>query len=269
MNKKQMNTADTANKTDTANEITGERMNRYIASCGLCSRREADRWITAGRVSMNGEAIQEPGVRVGHLDSVKVDGKLISKNNDKTYILYNKPKGLLCSRKDARKRPLIYDKLDVAPNVQSIGRLDMDSEGLLLLTDDGALAQELMHPRNNIARQYRARIVGQPDFETLAKLRAGGIDMGDGDKSDAWELVVSSESKGHSWITLTIHRGRWREVRRTLKAVGHEVRRLMRVRFGNLGLDIELRPGQWRSLKAKEIQSLQRLIKTPIKKINQ
>ena len=247
-------------------EVQGERINRYIASCGLCSRREADRWIEAGRVIMNGEAVQQPGVRVTASDTVKVDGKLISKSDEKTYIIYNKPKGLLCSRRDDKKRPLIYDKLDVPANVQSIGRLDMDSEGLLLLTDDGALAQELMHPRNKIPRQYRVRIVGQPDFETLGKLRAGGIDMGDGDLSDAWELIVSSESKGHSWITLTIHRGRWREVRRTLKAVGHEVRRLMRVRFGNLGLDIELRPGQWRTLKAKEVQSLQKLIKkTPQK----
>jgi len=248
--------------TSTTTKIQGERINRYMASCGLCSRREADRWIEAGRVSMNGEAIQQPGVRVTASDSVKVDGKFISKNDEKTYILYNKPKGLLCSRRDDKKRPLIYDKLNVPANVQSIGRLDMDSEGLLLLTDDGALAQELMHPRNKIPRQYRVRIVGQPDFETLAKLRAGGIDMGDGDMSDPWEVIVSSESKGHSWITLTIHRGRWREVRRTLKAVGHEVRRLMRVRFGNLGLDIELRPGQWRTLKSKEIQSLQKLIKT-------
>ncbi|MDQ6968637.1 MAG: pseudouridine synthase [Mariprofundaceae bacterium] len=249
-------------------KVQGERINRYIASCGLCSRREADRWIEAGRVSMNGEAIQQPGIRVTALDSVKVDGKRISKADEKTYIIYNKPRGLLCSRKDARKRPLIYDKLDVPANVQSIGRLDMDSEGLLLLTDDGSLAQEMMHPRNKIPRQYRVRIVGQPDFETLAKLRSGGIDMGDGDISDPWELIVSSESKGHSWITLTIHRGRWREIRRTLKAVKHEVRRLMRVRFGNLGLDIDLRPGEWRMLKAKEVQSLQKLIKTMPKKEN-
>jgi len=244
----------------------GERINRYIASCGLCSRREADRWIEAGRVSINGEIVLQPGSKITSSDSVKVDDKLISSNDEKTYILYYKPKGLLCSRKDARGRPLIYEKLDVPANVQSIGRLDMDSEGLLLLTDDGGLAQELMHPRNKIPRQYRVRIVGQPDFETLGKLRNGGIDMGNDDISDPWEVTVSSESKGHSWITVTIHRGRWREVRRTLKAVGHEVRRLMRVRFGNLGLDLELRPGQWRTLKSKELQSLQKLIKSTPKK---
>jgi len=259
MNKKPDQTTPKAPKA--AEEVQGERINRYIASCGLCSRREADRWIEAGRVTINGEAAQQPGVRVTANDTVNVDGKPILKTDEKTYIIYYKPKGLLCSRRDDKKRPLIYDKLDVPANVQSIGRLDMDSEGLLLLADDGALAQELMHPRNKIPRQYRARVVGQPDFETLGKLRAGGIDMGDGDMSDPWELTVSSESKGHTWLTLTIHRGRWREVRRTLKAVGHEVRRLMRVRFGNLALDLELRPGEWRTLKAKEIHGLQKLIK--------
>ncbi|MDX8396753.1 MAG: pseudouridine synthase [Mariprofundaceae bacterium] len=236
------------------------RINRYMASCGLCSRREADRWVEAGRVAVNGAVTLQPGFQVGPTDKITVDDKRVSQNTEKTYILYYKPKGLLCSRRDDKGRPLIYEKLDVPANVQSIGRLDMDSEGLLLLTDDGELAQALTHPSYKIPRQYRARVAGQPSLEVLQKLRTGGIDMGDGDISDAWEVLVDSESKGHSWLNVTIHRGRWREVRRTLKATGHEVRRLIRVSFGSMTLDQEIRPGQYRALSSKEVQKLQKIV---------
>ncbi|MFQ5581284.1 MAG: pseudouridine synthase [Mariprofundaceae bacterium] len=234
---------------------TGERINRYLASCGLCSRREADRWIHTGRVSVNGEAVTEPGLIVKAEDRVSVDGKLVSPQTNKTYILYHKPPGLLCSRKDARGRPLIYDHLNLAPNVQSVGRLDMDSEGLLILTDDGQLAQQLIAPRSAIPRQYRARITGHPSMETLEKLRLGGINMGRQDVSEAWEVIVDAETKGHSWLTITIRRGRWREVRRTLQACGHEVRRLIRVRFASLQLG-DLPKGAWRTLKPGEVKAL-------------
>ena len=248
------------------NTPQGERINRYMAGCGLCSRREADRWIEAGRVSVNGEVIAQPGFRITEQDSVSVDGKPITQVTEKTYMMYYKPKGMLCSRRDDRKRPLIYDQLDVPANVQSVGRLDMDSEGLLFLTDDGALAQALTHPSYQIPRKYRVRITNQLSLDALAQLRKGGIDMGDGDVSDPWEIIVDSESKGHSWISTTIYRGRWREVRRTLKAVGHDVRRLIRVRYGNIGLDLELKPGQWRPLKHKEIQNLKKMVAQSPKK---
>jgi 23S rRNA pseudouridine2605 synthase len=250
----------------TRNTLKGERINRYMASCGLCSRREADRWIEAGRVSLNGDVILQPGVRIQPHDHVSVDGKPISQVTEKTYMMYYKPKGILCSRRDDKNRPLIYDKLDVAANVQSVGRLDMDSEGLLFLTDDGALAQALTHPSYKIPRKYRVRVTGQISLDTLSQLRKGGIDIGDGDVSDPWEITVDSESKGHSWISTTIYRGRWREVRRTLQAVGHDVRRLIRVRYGNIGLDIDLKPGQWRPLKNKEIQTLKKMVAKPPKR---
>lgn len=234
----------------------GARINRYLASCGLCSRREADRWIEEGRVSLNGKKVAQPGVKIGEHDVVAVDGKTVAPAANQTYILYNKPRGLLCSRKDAKGRPLIYDNLDIPANVQSIGRLDMDSEGLLLLTDNGSLAQNLIHPGAKIPRQYRVRITSQLSLESLEALRNGGIDMGEGDISDPWELTVDSETKGHSWITVTIHRGRYREVRRTLEACGHEVRRLMRTRFGPIKLDLEMSAGSWRPLKAVELKKL-------------
>ena len=240
-----------------------ERINRYLAHCGLCSRREADRWIQAGRVSINGQLIEAPGVIVKSGDTVMVDDKLVEPQQGHTYILYNKPKGQLCSRLDKKKRPLIYDFIDVAPNVQSIGRLDMDTEGLLMLTDDGALTRALTHPAAKVPREYRARVAGIVELETLAKLRRGGMDIGRGDTSDAWEVTVDSESAGHTWLNIIILRGRWREVRRTLEECGHPVRRLMRTRFGPIKLDEDMPKGTWRALNRGEIRKLRDRVINP------
>ena len=234
-----------------------ERLNRYLAHCGLCSRREADRWIAAGRVAINGQVVEALGVVVQAGDQVSVDGKPVAPQASHSYILYNKPKGQLCSRKDKQGRPLIYDHLDVAPNVQSVGRLDMDTEGLLLLTDDGELARRLTHPGAKLQREYRARVAGKISLETLQKLRQGGMEIGDGDLSDPWEITVDSETGGHTWITIVITRGRWREVRRTLETAGHPVRRLLRTRFGPIRLEEEMPRGSWRRLKRSEVRKLQ------------
>ena len=235
-----------------------ERLNRYLAHTGLCSRREADRLIAAGRININGETVQDMGRRVKRGDVVLADQKRVEPVSQYTYIMYHKPRGLLCSRRDDRGRPLIYDELDVAANVQSVGRLDMDSEGLLLLTDDGDLARALTRPGTRIPRCYRVRITGQLDMRELEILRSGGLDIGRDEKSDAWDVIVDSETKGHSWITITIHRGLWREVRRTLKACGHTVRRLIRVSFASLQLG-NLPGGATRPLKAGEIHRLKNI----------
>jgi len=240
-----------------------ERINRFLAHCGLCSRREADRWIEAGRVSVNGDTIETPGLMIKPDDRVFVDDKPVTIQQANTYILYNKPKGQLCSRKDKRGRALIYDKLDVAPNVQSIGRLDMDTEGLLMLTDDGALTRALTHPRAKVPREYRARVAGIVELETLEKLRRGGTDIGRGDVSDGWEVTVDSESAGHTWLKIVIMRGRWREVRRTLEESGHPVRRLMRTRFGPIKLDEDMPRGTWRALNRGEIRKLRDRVQDP------
>lgn len=238
-----------------------QRLNRFLSRCGLCSRREADRWIGAGRVRVNGRPVTDMGVQVGPDDKVEVDGKTVSVPAARTYMLYHKPRGLICSRKDNKGRPLIYDQLDVAANVQSVGRLDMDSEGLLLLTDDGDLARQLTHPSAKIPRTYRVRITGHLAMEALQHLRTGGVDIGRSEKSAPWDLIADSESRGHSWITITIKRGRWREVRRTLKALGHDVRRLIRTRFGPIELG-DLPRSASRSLKAAEIRRLQETIRS-------
>lgn len=244
----------TTKKTDNS---SGERINRYLAGCGICSRREADRMVEAGRVSVNGRVAREPGTKIGPNDQVSVDGKPVANKQATTYILYNKPKGELCSRKDAaRGRRLIYDSLDVAPNVQSVGRLDMDTEGLLIMTDDGDLNRALTRPDAQVPREYRARVAGQLELETLEKLRNGGFDIGRGDRSDPWQVSVDSESGGHTWLTIVIRRGRWREVRRTLEKCGHPVRRLIRTRYGSLKLDEEMPRGSWRELTRSEIRKL-------------
>ena len=238
-------------------DSSGERINRYLASCGLCSRREADRWVEAGRVSINGKVCQEAGTKIKASDIVTVDGKAVAPQDNFTYVLYNKPMGQLCSRKDdVRKRPLIYDFLEVAPNVQSIGRLDMDTEGLLILTDDGDLTRSLTKPGAKVPREYRARVAGLVSLETLEKLRRGNFEIGKGDSSDAWEVTVTSESKGHTWLTIVIYRGRWREVRRTLEECGHLVRRLMRTRFASLKLEEGMPRGSYRDLNRSEIKKL-------------
>ncbi|MDX8392707.1 MAG: pseudouridine synthase [Mariprofundaceae bacterium] len=246
-----------AGKKNVDEKITGERLNLYLASSGLCSRREADRRIEAGRININGETVHDMGRRVQPGDMVLADGQPVEALTEHTYLLYHKPTGVLCSRRDDRGRPLIYDALDVAANVQSVGRLDMDSEGLLLLTDDGALARALTRPGANISRIYRARITGHPDLDTLQQLRDGGLNIGRDETSDAWDVVVDAETGSHSWLTITIRRGRWREVRRTLDASGHKVRRLIRVEFATQKLG-DLPPGAIRPLKTGELSQLKR-----------
>lgn len=247
-----------------ANEHMGERINRYLAHCGICSRREADRMIEAGRIKVNSETVKKPGLKIQPNDIVLVDDKPVSTNEEQVYILYNKPRGLLCSRKDDKGRPLIYDHLDIPANVQSVGRLDMDSEGLLLLTSNGALLQTMIAPSTALPRRYRVKITGSLSMEAMEKLRNGGIDLGRGELSDPWDLSIDTEG-GHSWITVTIKRGRWREVRRTLDAVGHLVRRLIRVRFGPLKLEEGMPVGSWRNLTSKEVAALKRLHKANLR----
>ncbi|WP_051938066.1 pseudouridine synthase [Ghiorsea bivora] len=242
-------------------ENTGVRINKYLASCGLCSRREADKMIEAGRVQVNGEVVTQMGTKIQPNDLVLVDDKPVDNNQEQIYLLYNKPRGLLCSRKDDKGRPLIYDHLDIPAHVQSVGRLDMDSEGLLLLTSNGEILQTLIAPKNKIPRKYKVKFTGSLSLESIEKLRNGGIDLGKGELSDPWDMSIDSDNGGHSWITVTIKRGRWREIRRTLDAVGHIVRRLIRVRFGPIKLEEGMPIGSWRNLSSKEVAALKRLHK--------
>ncbi|MDQ7004617.1 MAG: pseudouridine synthase [Ghiorsea sp.] len=245
-------------------ENTGIRINKYLASCGICSRREADKMVDAGRVQINGNIVTQMGTKVQANDLILVDDKPVDNNQEQIYLLYNKPRGLLCSRKDDKGRPLIYDHLDIPAHVQSIGRLDMDSEGLLMLTSNGEILQTLIAPKNKIPRKYKVKFTGSLSLESIEKLRNGGIDLGKGELSDPWDMSIDSDNGGHSWITVTIKRGRWREIRRTLDAVGHIVRRLIRVRFGPIKLEEGMPIGSWRNLSSKEVATLKRLHKSSL-----
>ncbi len=207
-------------------------------------------------MAINGKVITAPGARVGANDTVAVDGMPIEPREHFSYLCYHKPTGLLCARKDPCGRPLIYDRLDVAPNVQSVGRLDMDSEGLLLLTDDGGLAQRLTHPGTAIEREYRVRIAGHLQLTEIEQLQRGGIDIGEGERSIPWKLTIDAETGGHCWMTVVLTRGRWREIRRTLAALNHPVRRLIRTRFGPIRLDASLPRGATRRLSSQERRKL-------------
>ena len=249
---------------DTSEQATptasGERLNRFLARSGLCSRREADKLIAEGHININGKTVQDMGRRVEAGDIVLANGKPVSLLAEHTYLLYNKPPGQLCTRRDDRGRDLIYKHLEVAANVQSVGRLDMDSEGLLLLTDDGELANTLTRPGSGVAREYRVRITGHLSLDAFEKLRKGGMDIGDGETSDPWDVVVDSEKAGHCWLTVVIRRGRNREVRRTLEAAGHTVRRLIRTRFGPLKLEDGVPKGSSRNLTPGEVKQLRRSV---------
>lgn len=237
-----------------------ERLNRFLARSGLCSRREADKMIAEGRIVINGEKISDMGRKVQPNDLVLADGKPVAMLTEHTYLLYNKPPGQLCTRRDEKGRDLIYKHIQVGPNVQSVGRLDMDSEGLLLLTDDGELANLMTRPGTGVAREYRVRVAGHLSLEALESLRKGGLDIGDGELSDPWEVVVDSETGGHCWLTVIIRRGRNREVRRTLEAAGHVVRRLIRTRFGPLKLEDGVKKGSSRHLTVGEVKQLRRSV---------
>lgn len=237
-----------------------ERLQKVLARAGVASRREADRWIAAGRVTVNGRRAK-PGVRVAPGDRIAVDGREILRDRSQpaTRVLaYHKPEGELCTRRDPEGRPTVFDRLPAPESGQwiQVGRLDLNTSGLLLLTTDGGLANALMHPSRGLAREYRARIRGRPAAEALRRLREG-VRLEDGPAHfDAVEILPGRASNAQLRVVLT--EGRKREVRRLLEAVGHPVSRLLRVRYGPIRLPRDLKPGQWRELSADEVGGLRR-----------
>jgi 23S rRNA pseudouridine2605 synthase len=237
-----------------------ERLQKALARAGLASRREADRWIAAGRVAVNGEQAV-PGTTVAPGDRVTVDGRVVPLPDAKpgTRVLaYHKPEGELCTRNDPQGRPTVFDRLPSPETGQwiQVGRLDLNSSGLLLLTTDGDLANALMHPSREVTREYRARVRGRPDAATLERLREG-VALEDGPA--AFNEVEPLPGKGrNAQLRVVLAEGRKREVRRLLEAVGHPVSRLLRVAYGPIRLPLGLKPGQWRELGADEVAELRR-----------
>jgi 23S rRNA pseudouridine2605 synthase len=209
----------------------GERVAKVIARAGLASRREAEAWIAAGRVALNGATIASPAVNVGPGDRVSVDGKPLPTRERTRLFLYHKPRGLLTTHVDARGRPTIFGGLPKdLPRVVSVGRLDLNTEGLLLLTNDGGLARVLELPSTGWLRRYRVRAHGSVKQDALDRLRAG-ITI-DGVRYGAIEATLDRAQGSNVWLTFAIREGKNREVRNVLGALGLQVNRLIRVSFG-------------------------------------
>ena len=220
-----------------------------LATRGWGSRRVCEELIAAGRVSVNGEvAVLGRRVDPDH-DRVEVDGVPVGVRPGLVYYLLNKPTGVVTTARDTHGRPTVIDLVPDEPRVFPVGRLDQDTEGLLLLTNDGDLANRLAHPRHGVEKEYLVEVVGRPSDGAVRTLREG-VELDDGRTAPA---TVSRPEP--SVLRITIHEGRNRQVRRMCEAIGHPVERLVRVRIGPLR-DPALRPGAWRELTAAEVRSL-------------
>lgn len=243
-------------------ELAGERLARFLAHAGVASRRHAEDLIAAGRVKVNGEVITAQGTRIDpEHDVVLVDGKAVQAAQAHVYILLHKPSGYVTTAHDPQGRPTVLDLLpsDVrALRVYPVGRLDRDTSGLLLLTNDGDFALRLSHPRYSLEKHYHALLNDCPTKDELEQLRNGVTFREDGGSlfttSPARVRVLRREGRA-CWLELAIHEGRKRQIRRMLAAVGHTVSQLERVGIGPLLLgDVPL--GQWRYLTQEEVQAL-------------
>jgi 23S rRNA pseudouridine2605 synthase len=233
-----------------------ERLQKLLAQAGVASRRKCEEYITSGRVKVNGKTVTTLGFKADPAtDQIEVDGQAIAKENQ-VYILFHKPKGVITSVEDPHGRKVVTDFLKgVKERVYPIGRLDYDTEGLLLLTNDGELANKLLHPSHEFEKTYWATVEGIPSEEDLNRL-AIGILLEDGITAPAQVYVLEFRvEKQETVIELIIHEGRNRQVRRMCDAIGHPVKSLRRVKFGFLTLKGVAR-GRFRHLKSDEIQRL-------------
>jgi len=227
------------------------RLNAYLARAGVASRRRADELIRAGRVRVNGEP-GELNTAVGKHDVVDVDGERVERQR-LTYVLLHKPAGVVTTASDPQGRRTVVELVPAEPRVVPVGRLDVDTTGALLLTNDGDLAHRLAHPRYGVPKVYEADVEGSPSPDALARLR-DGIELEDGLTAPAIVRIVSRGTRA-SRLELTLHEGRKHQVKRMCEAVGHPVRQLHRVRYAELELT-GLKPGEWRELTASEVAAL-------------
>ena len=229
---------------------TGERLQKVLARAGLGSRRHCEELVAGGRVRVNGE-VAALGRRVEtSVDVVDVDGVVIGVAPGLRYLLLNKPVGVVSTASDPQGRPTVVGLVPDEPRVFPVGRLDSDTEGLLLLTNDGDLAHRLTHPSHGVDKEYLVWVEGRPTRGALRRLREG-VELDDGVTAPARASLVSPDL-----VRLTIHEGRNRQVRRMCAAVGHPVRRLVRTRIGPLA-DRRLATGEWRDLSVDEVRSLE------------
>jgi len=233
------------------------RLQKYLALSGVASRRTAEKMIADGRVTVDGDVITEMGVQVEIGQDIRVDGKLVTPEPEKKYIMYHKPAGEVTTASDPEGRPTVLDKFrDYPVRLYPVGRLDYDSEGLLLLTNDGDLTERMLHPSMEVEKTYLARVSNELTIEEARRLERGV--MVDGRRTARAKVKILGCKGLYTDILVTIHEGRNRQVRKMVEQVGHQVVMLRRIRFGPLKLE-DLPRGMWRELTEDELRELSRL----------
>ncbi|MEM9349668.1 MAG: pseudouridine synthase [Pseudomonadota bacterium] len=228
----------------------GDRIAKVIARAGVASRRGAEEMIMAGRVSVNGQVLRSPALNVTDKDKITVDGQPIAEPDPPRLWLYHKPAGLVTTERDEKGRDTVFANLpEHLPRVMSVGRLDLNSEGLLLLTNDGALKRKLELPSTGWLRRYRVRVNGAPKEETLEPLRRG-LEI-EGERFQPMEVTIDRQQGANAWLTISLREGKNREIRRATEHVGLTVNRLIRVSYG---------PFQLRELKAGEVEEVRQRV---------
>ena len=236
-----------------------ERLQKILSQAGIASRRASEQLMLDGRVTVNGATVRELGTKAdASRDDIRVDGRRVKIVTGHRYLLLNKPRGYVTTRADEKHRPTVIDLLrGVSEYVYPVGRLDYESEGLLLLTNDGDLAARLTHPRHGVARVYEARVLGVPDERDLARLSRGLVIDGRRTGAADIRLLPHSRDAKDATLVVTIREGRNRQVRRMCEAVGHPVTHLRRVAIGPIK-DSTLKVGRWRELRPQEVERLRK-----------
>jgi pseudouridine synthase len=239
--------------------MPNERLQKILAQAGIASRRHSEELIKAGRVSVNGQVVTQLGTQADpEVDQIVVDGRPVSLSTQRAYFLLNKPRGYLSTCYDPQGRKTVLELVPYAPGLHPVGRLDKDTSGLLILTNDGEFTEALTHPRHGVAKTYVAEVKGRPNPGAIEKLRTG-VRLEGGLTLPA-QVEILERYKDTTLLAITIREGRNRQVRRMTEAVGHPVVKLERVSIGELSAQ-ELPPGQFRPLTAGEIAALRRQAK--------
>lgn len=236
-----------------------ERLHKVIANNGYCSRRKAEELIAQGKVKVNGNVVRQLGTSVNNEDIIEIEGNILKRQENKIYVLLNKPRGVVTTTSDDKNRKTVLDLIDISERIYPVGRLDYDTTGALLLTNDGNLTNALIHPKNNIEKVYIAKIKGIV-APTHLKVLASGV-LIDGKKTARAKVKLKKidKKKQTSIVELTIHEGRNHQVKKMFEAIGYEVIKLKRERFAFLNVD-NLNSGEYRYLSIKEVKTLYSLI---------
>ena len=237
-----------------------ERLQKVIANLGYCSRRHAEELISKGEVKVNGEVVTELGTKVKKGDVIEVENTILDNNKDYEYYILNKPREVVTTTSDEHGRKTVIDLIDTTTRIYPVGRLDYDTTGILLLTNDGELANKLMHPKSNIDKTYIAKVEGIVTGYAVKKLRDGVVIDGYKTKPARVKLKKVDKNKETSLVEITIHEGKNHQVKKMFESVGYQVSKLKRTNYANLDLT-NLRVGEYRKLSNKEIAILYSLVK--------